>query len=141
MLVARDGHRRVAQAQAAAVITTIVEVHLKFANLGDARRTLDLDMEEIAFDRARLGYILSCIPRSLTNFGDRGGGAPLPDYFNRHATLHQVCDVQYTPVNALVSLMLMTALLRELDEYDRKGLWEALFTEGENRQISAPGGN
>lgn len=141
VLVARDGHRRVAQAQAAAVITTIVEVHLEFANLGDARRSQDLDMDEIAFDRARLGYILSCIPRSLTNFGDRGGGAPLPDYFNRHATLHHVCDVQYTPVNALVSLMLMTALLRELDEYDRKGLWEALFTEDEDRQIGAPGGN
>lgn len=126
--VAKDGHVRAAQAQAAAVVTTVLEVHLEFPTLGQAARDLTFDPDDISLDRARIGYILSCIPQSLTKFGAHAGGAPIPEHFNRHATLHRVCDVQYSLRNALVSLMLVTALLREIDELDLKDRWDSLFT-------------
>ena len=124
---AANGHFRCAQSQAAAVVTTVLEDLMGFPSLASAARDLDFDLEDIAFDRARIGYILSCIPQSLTNFGDRANGAPIPEHFNRHATLHRVCDRQYTPRNALVALMLSTALLREIDELDQGARWASLL--------------
>lgn len=41
----------------------------------------------------------------------------MPPDFNRHASAHRVSGVQYTPVNALASVMLVTALIRELNAW------------------------
>jgi hypothetical protein len=41
---------------------------------------------------------------------------PIPDRFNRHATGHCVEPVHYTPVNAVIGLMLGVSLLREAEE-------------------------
>ena len=41
---------------------------------------------------------------------------PPPRIFNRHATAHSVGQQQYTPANAVVSVMLISSLLREAEE-------------------------
>jgi hypothetical protein len=39
----------------------------------------------------------------------------VPSRYNRHATTHRVSPVQYTELNALAALMLMTSLLAEIN--------------------------
>jgi hypothetical protein len=43
------------------------------------------------------------------------GKKPVPTQFNRHASLHRLTSEQYTEHNALVGLMLVVPLLREVD--------------------------
>lgn len=43
-------------------------------------------------------------------------GDPIPTTFSRNATAHNVCQAQYTRVNAIQGLMIACALLYRLDE-------------------------
>lgn len=43
-------------------------------------------------------------------------GDPTPSIFNRHATAHRVGQEQYTPANSVISVMLITSVLREAEE-------------------------
>jgi hypothetical protein len=40
---------------------------------------------------------------------------PVPTKYNRHATTHSVSAEQYTELNALAAVMLMTSLLAEIN--------------------------
>jgi len=42
--------------------------------------------------------------------------APSPRTFNRHATAHNVGQEQYTPANGIISVMLISSVLREAEE-------------------------
>lgn len=43
-------------------------------------------------------------------------GDPIPTTFSRNATAHNVCQAQYTRVNAIQGLIIACALLYRLDE-------------------------
>jgi hypothetical protein len=111
----RDGHDRAAQALLGVTLTGIIQRPMAFARLSDARTHFDVDWGEASIADTRFALITFTIPQALAQFYlDQGD--PVPDQFNRHATVHTPDPVQYTEVNVLLALMLVTALLRELHE-------------------------
>jgi hypothetical protein len=44
-------------------------------------------------------------------------GESMPVKFNRHASVHRVSRTQFNRTNALVALMLVVPLIRELDRW------------------------
>ena len=121
----RDGHAAPAQALVAALLTTIVQHHLGFARLSDAKTSLTVDPDNADFDVMRIALIAGCVPDTLASFRESQGDE-VPREFNRHASLHRVCVEQYTEENALIGLMLASALLRELNELEARGQWAPL---------------
>lgn len=117
----RAGHTASGQALAAALVTTILQAHMGYDTLREAAESLVQDPGEVASDMFRAALITSCIPPVLGTFWPNRGDA-VPDAYNRHASLHHVCDTQYTKVNALVAIMLVVALLREMHDLERRGL-------------------
>jgi hypothetical protein len=68
----------------------------------------------VSIGRFRLVAILRSAGRAIAEYRGKPGEA-VPTVFNRHASTHRVVAAQYTQLNALTSLMLVTSLLRELD--------------------------
>lgn len=102
-----------AQAMAATVITTVIEQHFGHS-LGTARQKWDgLDPDEEPLLSYRRSLLLRSLGGALQNFR---GNDPVPNRFNRHATVHRFDLKQYRTVNALAGLMLATSLLRELHQ-------------------------
>lgn len=114
---------RPTQAMAAAVLDTALQVHCGYT-LGGAR-DVDHDPDRVPSPFHRYGYVMSCMPHSLQNYYPKGGD-PIPTTFNRHASVHAVSSEQYTKVNALVALIYMTSLVREVHELQVTGDWSTL---------------
>jgi hypothetical protein len=108
----RSGHHRASQALVAVTLGTLIHDTFGEAKFADARRRFEaLDPDEVPFDEARTAAVLRCIARSLQNTDVAGPG------FNRHAAAHRLSADQYTRPNAIASLMLVAALLREAAEW------------------------
>lgn len=103
-----------AQATVASVLGDIVSrtFELTFAA---AVRELSEDPGEMPLPYVRFWLVASTIPRALSRFHCETGD-PVPDRFNRHATAHTVDPRQYTKLNALVGLMMVTSLVRQIAE-------------------------
>ncbi len=119
--VLEAGHSRASQALAASVLTTVLQVKLGFRKLKDARSQLDeLSWEKASLPWFRWTLITSTVVGALTDFYVHQGD-PVPRSFNRHATVHHLNPKQLTRVNALVSVMMVASLLRELEQLIRNG--------------------
>ena len=118
----RAGFRAGSQALAASLLTTVIQHHLGYETLRAAAEYLAVDPEEADFDAVRAALIFGSIPNALSTFRPARGDA-VPTHFNRHASLHLVCAEQYTEQSALISLIMLTALLRELHEVEISGRW------------------
>lgn len=108
------------QALAAVSLDTTLQLHCGYT-LGDARQ-IDDDPDLIEPPFYRYALIMSCIPHSLQNYWPTNGD-PIPTEFNRHASIHAVSPEQYNKVNALVALIYMTSLVREVHELQLRGEW------------------
>ncbi len=126
-----------AQSHAANVFSTTLEVplSLSFSKAREefARHRPD-DVDIRSFRRAA---IYQAARKAIARYVvDEKGGNP-PSDFNRHASTHHVSYVQFTPANALASVLLATSLLRELEcwEHDRD---ESSVVEDEQPALPSP---
>lgn len=112
----RDGHEAAAQALAANLLDSIirhnVDLRLKRAvsAAGKNRTRIDLDDYQL-----RAAFTLAPIWRAYEEFWEHKGD-PIPRMFGRHPSAHAVSRSQYSRVNAVIALMLVTSLLRLLDD-------------------------
>lgn len=111
----RDGHVPAAQALAANLLDSILRRNFSNDSFkmvtrnkkGGAR--FDLDDYQ-----ARAAFTLAPIWRAYAEYWESQGD-PIPRIFGRHPSAHAVSRAQYSRVNAVVALMLVTSLLRLLD--------------------------
>jgi hypothetical protein len=101
-----------AQTTAASVLADIVNrvLGLSFAA---ALRGLAEDPDEMPVPYFRFWLIASTVPLALSQFR-HAAGDEIPASFNRHAVAHTVDPRQYTKLNALIGLMLVTGLVCEI---------------------------
>lgn len=115
------GHHRSAQALAGSVLTELLQGILGHKQLAAARLEYTDGWEHKSINVLRFALITSTIPLALSQF-DPQKGDPVPAHFNRHAGAHRASPIQFTRLNALVGLLLVTALTRELQELSDDGL-------------------
>lgn len=108
---ARDDHPEAAQALASAVLTATLDQGLGFARFGEVREWAEKNPP----DEAGLGSYRTTLVLDLAARYVLGWGKEKPGY-NRNRTLHTISADQYTEEHSLLSLMAMTALLREIQE-------------------------
>lgn len=72
------------------------------------------ELEEAAIREHRLRSIFVVARGALATWWPLGT-EPIPTWFNRHASLHRLTPAQYTEHHALVGLMLVVPLIREVD--------------------------
>lgn len=113
----RDSHTIAAQALAANLLDSMVWQH----NLGaESLKTITMNLEKkgIRFDldeyQVKASLTLAPVWRSYEIFWVAKGDQ-IPSRFARHASAHAVSQTQYSLVNAVTALMLVTSLLRLLD--------------------------
>ena len=116
----RDGHDRPAQAFTGSILTGLLQGPMQYSKLSDARDAFGADWKEESVAVMRFVFITSTIPSALANFHAHRGD-PVPSKYNRHALAHVPDPTQLTETNALVGLMLVAALLRELQQLHDDG--------------------
>lgn len=65
--------------------------------------------------RVKAAFTLAPIWRAYAEYWENQGD-PIPRVFGRHPSAHAVCRTQYSRVNAVIGLMLVTSLLKLLDD-------------------------
>jgi hypothetical protein len=103
------GHGLAAQALATVLLGNLVHDvldHAKFKHAYNNYRRFD--PEDTDLRELRLRSVLACLARA-------SAGEDLPgDDYRRNRSAHRVTDTQYTPANALIALLLVVGLMREL---------------------------
>ncbi|MEU0424282.1 hypothetical protein ABZ235_11815 [Streptomyces canus] len=74
---------------------------------------VDGEVKDLTVMEFRLACVITPLKAAYTDFYNED---PVPMRFNRHATAHAAGRTQYTPVNALLVLMLGVSLIRELQK-------------------------
>ena len=118
----RAGHHRAAQALAANLLDSLLRGNLDAAVRTQlTRNTFRSNGSKIDLDAYEVRMALTFAPvwhayaQYRTEHGDR-----VPRAFGRHPSAHAVSRAQYTRINAVIALMLVTSVLRFLDaEMDR----------------------
>ncbi len=83
--------------------------------------------------------IASTIPRALGGFHCENGDE-VPDRFNRHAIAHTVDPRQYTKLNTLAGLLLVTGLVRHIaDDVEEEGMAERRRQERQPQELARSG--
>lgn len=132
----REGHEAAAQALAANLLDSIirhnVDLTLKqvVSVTGRKRKRMDLDDYQI-----KAALALAPIWRAYEEFWEHKGD-PIPRVFGRHPSAHAVSRVQYSRVNAVIALMLVTSLLRLLDEGIGRNRLSSLLILGAHPELS-----
>jgi len=117
----RCGHGPSAQALAGNVFDTLLRDATRrgvifagppagYFKYDKVRKKITPVSEQIAVGRFRTACVLSAALPALENYDPAD---PVPARFVRHATAHSARPEQYTPVNAIVAVMLMVSTLRE----------------------------
>jgi hypothetical protein len=111
------GHHQAAQALAAATLSTAIHERFGHRGFGTARKQFlgVLPLEEAGLREFRLFAVIAAVAVALDDYNPLTG-EPVRTNFNRHATAHRVAEPQYSRANSLTALMLVAALIRELDE-------------------------
>lgn len=115
-----------AQTAATAVLTTAIHVHFGIPTFPKAREKFgEKKAMEASIQQFRLRAILRVAYHAIAEFHGKAGES-MPVTFNRHASVHRVSRAQFNRTNALVALMLIVPLVRELDRwFARKAAEEA----------------
>ncbi|TQL20169.1 hypothetical protein FBY37_2120 [Streptomyces sp. SLBN-134] len=74
---------------------------------------VDGEVNDLTLLEFRLACVVTPLKAAYTDFHNDDS---VPMRFNRHATAHAAGRAQYTPVNALLALMLAVSLIRELQK-------------------------
>jgi hypothetical protein len=106
-----------AQTAATAVLTTAIHVHFGIPTFPKAREKFgEKKAMEASIQQFRLRAILRVAYHAIAEFHGKAGET-MPVKFNRHASVHRVSRAQHNRTNALVALMLVVPLVRELDRW------------------------
>jgi hypothetical protein len=106
-----------AQTAATAVLTTAIHVHFGIPTFPKAREKFgEKKAMEASIQQFRLRAILRVAHHAIAEFHGMPGES-MPVKFNRHASVHRVSRTQFNRTNALVALMLVVPLIRELDRW------------------------
>lgn len=104
-----------AQALSVAVTEAVLTAHVaggrRYQKLAD---DVDVDIEELSVSELRGAITLLPITRFYTSWWATSG-APLPSELSRHVTVHLAPASHLTADNALVAVMLLSSLLRDVD--------------------------
>jgi hypothetical protein len=116
----RDGHAAPAQALATNVFDTLLRDMgrrgvifggpLGYFKYDKVRKRIEPVSDETLISQYRAACVLAAAVPALQNYEPAD---PAPVRFVRHATAHRAGPEQYTPVNAIVAVMLMASMLRE----------------------------
>jgi hypothetical protein len=116
----RDGNAAPAQALATNVFDTLLrdmgrrgvifDGPLGYFKYDKVRKRIEPVSGETRISQYRAACVLAAAVPALQDYEPAD---PAPVRFVRHATAHRVGPEQYTPVNAIVAVMLMTSMLRE----------------------------
>jgi hypothetical protein len=126
LLAYRGKHHSAAQALAAAALTDAIEVHLATSLSKLRRQYEEVNVLEGPLEGLRLLSLLVAMARSVLTQFDRADS--IPPTFNRHASLHTVALRQYTRRNALAALLLLGAVVREMQEWEPHGDAQGLLS-------------
>ena len=111
----RDGHTSAAQALAANLLDSVLRRQIdkdEFKVVTRNRKNEDpLDMDDY---RIRAALTFAPVWRAYAEYWESGGD-PIPRTFGRHPSAHAVSRTQYSRINAVIGLMLVTSLLRLVD--------------------------
>lgn len=111
----RNGSPMAAQALAAVAVERFAR---RFAKRSIAAAGKEMAREDNPIAMYRLVLIGRCVKWAATDYWvDRGD--PIPEHFNRHASVHALGEVQYTQANALLGALLVTGFVREVEEQQR----------------------
>lgn len=103
------------QAAATTILTTAIHVHLGIPTFRKARESFGAKTPmDVGIRQFRIVAILRVAYQAIAEFRGKPGER-LPVTFNRHASVHRVSRDQFNRTNALVALMLVVPLVRELD--------------------------
>jgi hypothetical protein len=105
-----------AQAMAAITFESTLRRVLGYRSLTEAAKVLNeqKDWGDAPWPLYRWALIQSCLPDALETFRPSNGD-PVPLQFNRHASVHHLGPEQYHATNAVVAVVTITAMLREID--------------------------
>jgi hypothetical protein len=113
----RNGTVIPAQTAATTVLTTAIHVHFGIPTFPKAREKFgEKRAMEVSIQQFRLRAILRAAYHAIAEFHGKAGES-VPVRFNRHASTHRVSKAQFNRTNALVALMLVVPLVRELDRW------------------------
>lgn len=111
----RDGHNNPAQALAANLLDSLMRANFdeaaraKFTSNRKKRAKFDLDDYQL---RAALTFAPVWFAHAEYR---RENGDPIPRVFGRHPSVHGVSRTQYSRINAVYGLMLVTSVLKFID--------------------------
>jgi hypothetical protein len=110
----RDGHASASQALAANLLDSILRRNFS----KDSFKTITSNRKGSRFDldayRIRTAFTLAPVWRAYAEYWESQDD-PVPRVFGRHPSAHAVSRTQYSRINAVVALMLITSLLRLLE--------------------------
>jgi hypothetical protein len=117
----RGGHGSSAQALAGNIFDTLLRDAARrgvmfagppvgYFKYDKVRKQITPVSDDTVIRRFRPDCALSAALAALENYDPSD---PPPARFVRHATAHRACTAQYTPVNAIVAVMLVASMLRE----------------------------
>lgn len=112
----RDGHQAAAQALAANLLDSIirqnVDLTLKQTVTATGNKRIRIDLDDY---QMKASFTMAPIWRAYEEYWENKGD-PIPHVFGRHPSAHAISRTQYSRVNAVIALMLVTSLLRLLDD-------------------------
>ena len=112
MLWLRAGHVSAAQALAANLLDSILRRNFdkqSFKSVTTNKKGGDrFDLDDY---RGKAAFTLAPIWRAYAEYWENQGD-PIPRAFGRHPSAHAVSRTQYSRVNAMIGLMLVTSLLK-----------------------------
>jgi hypothetical protein len=113
---------KAAQAMAAITFESTLRRVLGYRSLANAAEALraQQDWEDAPWPLYRWALIQSCLPDALSQFRP-GTEDSVPIRFNRHATVHSLGPEQYRITNAVIGIVTLTAILREVDRLVEEG--------------------
>lgn len=108
----RRGEFRGPQAALGSVLTHLIERTLAYGKSSAAKADLAVDPLAVRLLEIRVACLSNAVVAAFASFGD----GSVPVVFARHAVAHTIAPEQYSEVNALVGMMLVCSLARELQE-------------------------
>ncbi|WP_410622293.1 hypothetical protein [Amycolatopsis sp. cmx-8-4] len=113
----QDGHSNAAQALAANLLDSLMQRHMTNARRVDlTRNELKKNGTRFDLDGHKLRVALTFAPVWYAHAKYRPDqGDVIPRVFGRHPTVHGVSRTQYSRINSIIGLMLVTSVLKYFD--------------------------
>lgn len=109
------GHREAAQSLATVVTESAITAAMPQTSYRKIQQKVLSDVETGLWDQPRLALALLAIHPFYTRWYP-SSGEPAPQVLSRHVAVHNADVAHYTPGNALIAIMLVTSILRALQE-------------------------